>query len=186
MTNYRKVDAQAKADMINSLNAFEKASRKAANKIASSAKSNNQLNEALHTKLVNVPTQFNETPTGKASFGVQVGSYAVFAIPSANGKTRYDVANQTTGEKILGNLHLVEVANSIVSLLNKSYSFYSPQVKTLLEFEEKYSKHYQDALTFKRKSQDDKKDTILETRFEESKRKALEIRENLKKFVSTL
>jgi hypothetical protein len=200
------VDPKVKAEMKHSLNAFEKAARKAAAKVAARGHNNRMLGEALHTRQVTPPDYLIEQmqnqgfhyPTQPApqpvhegyqtvpTMGVQVGNYAVFPVPNANGKNRYDVANMTNGQKLVGGLHLVEAANGIVKLMNKGHSFYSPQVKQILEMEEKYVKHYQDAVSFRRKSKEDSKDAIMETRFEEAKLKAQQVKENLNNFCSKL
>src|SRR5574343_206387 len=179
------VDPKVKAEMKNSLSAFERAAKKAAAKVARAGYGNPMLGEALHTRSVTPPDYLIEQmqaqglyqpaqPTAPAHhipegyqavpmMGVQTGNFAVFPVPNAAGKNRYDVANMTNGQKLVGGLHLVEAANGIVKLMNKGHSFYSPQIKQILEMEEKYVKHYQDAVVAKRKSKEDVTDAVLET-----------------------
>ena len=179
------IDPRSKAKMANDLNAFDRAMSKVSNKATSNLREqlnynngDNMLHEAAVTRTVTMPT---------ATAGVQVGNFAVFAMPNANGKNRYDVANMTTGEKIVGGLHLAEGANAIVKLLNRQYSFYSPQIKQILEHEQNYVKFYQDAVSFQRKVKDSPiKDAILETRFSEAKRSAQIVKEKLENYVKIL
>lgn len=184
--------AKIKNDMAKKLNAFDRVAKKAAAKVANSARHNPALREALYTKNVEAPNNML-TEAGNSGHsiptisGVQVGGFAVFPMPNANGKNRYDIVNMKTQQKIVGDLHLVEGANAIVKLLNKGHSFYSPQVKTILDFESTYTKHYQDAVSFKRKITNNPiKDSIMETRFEESKLKANETKTKLLEFSKKL
>lgn len=198
------VDPKLKQGMKSDLNAMQRAAERAARKVAQNARHNPALLEAMNTRYVEAPANMlteygvpQHLQPSQPSFtsppqltipvmGVQTGQHAVFPVPNASGKNRYDVANMTSGQKLVGGLHLVEAANGIVKLLNKGHSFYSPQIRDLLEMEEKYVKHYQDAVSFKRKYQENQKDAIMETRFEEAKRSALQIKENVTKFCSKL
>ena len=171
--------AKIKNDMAKKLSAFDRVAKKAATKVARMAQNNPMLAEALHTSSI--------PQTTAHAGGMQMGKFGVFMIPNENGKMRYDVANETTGQKLIGGLHLAEGANAIVKLLNKGYSFYSPQIKQLLEMEASYVKQYNDALSFRKKIKNNPtKDAILETRFEESKLKANEVKEKLINFASKL
>lgn len=159
------------------LSVFERVARKVASKIAYGAKSDPVLAEALQTR--QVPNSIHRS--------VQVGNYAVFSIPNANGKNRYDVADQNSGNKLVGDLYMVETANAIVKLMNKGHSFYSPEIKNLLEFESTYKKHYADAVSLSRKIKNNPmKDAIMETRFTEAKQQAQAVKENLSRFVQKL
>ena len=171
--------AKIRQDMSKKLRAFDKVASKVSAKIARSAAHNPMLAEALQVKPI------AEGPNHAG--GMQVGKFGLFMVPNDSGKTRYDIANETTGQKLVGGLHLIEGANAIVRLLNKGYSFYSPQIKQILEMEANYVKHYNDAISFKKKIKNNpSRDAILETRFEESKLKATEIKEKLSNFASKL
>lgn len=195
------VDPNLKRGMKNDLNAMAKAAKKAAAKVAQQARHNPALLEALNTRPVHAPqnmlTEYGapdhlrldayQNPAQSIPvMGVQIGNFAVFPVPNSSGKNRYDVANMATGQKLVGDIQLIEAANGIVKLMNKGHSFYSPQIKQILEFEEKYAKHYADALSFKRKAKEAGKDAILETRFEEAKNCAQAVKENLSKFCNNL
>jgi hypothetical protein len=185
------VDPRVKSDMAKKLSAFDRVAKKAAMLVARSARSDGALLEALHTKTpANLLTEngmSGYTHPATPTAAMQVGNYAVFAIPNEAGKSRYDVVNMTTQQKLVGGLHLAEGANSIVKLMNKGHSFYSPQVKTLLDLENEYVKHYNDALTFRRKSKaSGTQDMVLETRFQESKTKASEVKQKLVEYVKKI
>jgi hypothetical protein len=124
---------------------------------------------AVH-KALNTHTVVKEDVHG-ASYGVAVGTHAIFPVKNDAGKTRYDVANVTTGQPVAKSIYLYESADAMVKLLNKGYSFYSPEVRDVLMGEETYVKHYNDALTYKRQAQGSK-DLINESRFESSLEKA--------------
>lgn len=190
MVNAGDIDPRIKNDMSKKLAGFDRVAKRAAQKVANAARNNPVLAEALYTKHTSIPSNIlteggnNLSP---ATSGVQVGGFAVFPVPNSNGKTRYSVVNMNTQQKIIDDLHLVESANGIVKLLNKNYSFYSPQVKTILEFEASYTKHYTDAQSFSRKIKNNPtKDSIMETRFEESKLKANEVKQKLLEFSKKL
>ena len=186
----KKLNEQA---MAKTLTAFDKIAKKALSKVMQhsnpflveqSNHNNNQnmLNEQNHFGTPVNDTMLQPTYTQPAS-----NNFAVFAMPNEYGKTRYDIANQATGQKLTGNIALAECANGIVKLLNKGYSFYSPQIKSLLEFEQNYQKYYNDALVFKKKiSNNPHRDMIIETRFEESKAKAQETKRRLVEFANKL
>lgn len=179
MVGRSDLDPRVAKDMAKKLSAFDRVSKKVAAKVARSAKTNPMLAEALNTKSI--------PETTAHVGGMQVGKIGLFMIPNESGKTRYDVANEDNGQKIVGGLHLVEGAKAIVKLLNKGYSFYCPQIKTILEMEANYVKQYNDALNFKKKIKNNPtRDAILETRFEESKLKASEIKEKLISFTAKL
>lgn len=150
--------AAGKAAMKNILNKFQNATKSVARTIVHEARSDQAFNTAMHTQQL-------------PNHGVQYHNFAVFPN-NATGKTRYDVVNMTTQQKVTENLYLVETAQAIVKMLNKQYSFYSPQINDILNMETTYIKHYNDAVTFKRKNPDGFKDAIMETRFNESKNKA--------------
>jgi len=133
------------------------------------------LNEAYQT----APVQHPQNPS---IIGVQKASHAVFAIPNSDGKTRYEVANINTQQKLIGELKLNETADAIVKLLNRNYSFYSPEVQSVLKLEESYSKHYNDMLSFKRKNKLEPLEEIHKVRFEDAKAKAIMIKEELTNF----
>ena len=174
-----KQKAQIRQDMSKKLRAFDRVASKVAAKVARSATHNPMLAEALQMK----PIAETQNHMG----GMQVGKFGLFMVPNESGKTRYDIANETTGQKLVGGLHLIDGANAIVKMLNKGYSFYSPQIKQILEMEANYVKYYNDALSFKKKIKNNpSRDAILETRFEEAKLKASEIKEKLTNFASKL
>lgn len=178
------VDPQAKKEIMNSLSIFEKVAKKVAKNVAQTAGTDTQLMNALQTRNI---TNSMITEQNAPIAAVQTGGYAVFAMPNESGKTRFDVVNMHTQSKIVGGLHLAEAANSIVKLLNTGHSFYSPQIKNILDFENSYVKHYQDAVTFKRKSNaSSAKDAIMETRFEESKLKAVEAKQKLLEYTKKI
>lgn len=179
------LDPRIKQKMAKDLNAFDRAISKVATKTTTYLKEHMQHDNLLHEAAVT--RQITSAPVAPtATNGMQVGNYAVFSVPNSNGRMRYDVANMTTGEKIVGGLHLAEGANAIVKLLNRQYSFYSPQIKTILEHENNYQKHYQDAVSFQRKVKDSPRDMILETRFSEAKRSAQMVKEKLEQYVKII
>ena len=189
------VDPYVKQVMTKNLGAFDRAMKKVASKAVNQLKEqmtyDNMLHEAVVTRTVSAPqTYLNEQVSNnmpnKPATGMAIGNFAVFTVPNANGKARYDVADMTTGNKLVGGLHLAEGANAIVKLLNRQYSFYSPQIKQILEYENNYVKHYQDAVQFQRKVKSSPRDMILETRFDEAKRSAQIVKEKLEQYVKTI
>jgi len=191
MVGANDIDPRIKQDMAKKLSAFERVAKKAALKVAQAARSDGALFEALHTKHAELPsnylTEAGQAPVATPTAGMQIGGFAVFAMPNENGKTRYDVVNMTTQQKIVGGLHLAEGANTMVKLMNKGYSFYSPQIKNLLDLENSYVKHYNDAISFSRKVKNSSaKDAVLETRFEESKLKASEVKQKLLEYIKKI
>lgn len=198
------VDPRVKQDMSAKLSAFERIAKRVAGKVARAANTDHVLREALHTHAVApdmLTEQYNNivltgntagyttpgTVTATPIASAQTGNFAVFAIPNEAGKTRYDVVNMTTQQKLVGNLHIAEGANTMVKLMNRGYSFYSPQIKSILDLENVYTKHYQDAVSFSRKFKSGgAKDMILETRFNESKLKANEAKQKLLEFVQKI
>ena len=146
-----------------------------AEKLSEESQNDSGIRAAINTKEISHP----EIPN---LLGVQREKYAVFGIPNGQGKTRYDVINLQEEKKVVGGLCLVDSANAIVKLLNNNYSFYSPEVNTVLKLEEKYTKHYNDAVSFQRKYKNSKQDEVAKIRFDESKEKFLQIKEELINF----
>jgi hypothetical protein len=128
-----------------------------------------QLFEAVQTKPIENPINNQQ--------GVAVGNFAVFPVRNAQDKTRYTVAETTTGQAVYENLFLSANAESICRLLNRKYSRYSPEVKQVLDLDESYVKHYRDAVHAQKKSKQNAHDQILETKFQTAKERALEIKE---------
>lgn len=118
---------------------------------------------------------------------VKIGEYGVFPKKTSTGKTRYDVANMDTGEKILENVFLAKAAEGVVKYLNRGHNFYSREVKTILELEESYVRKYMDMLHLQKSMKSSPiKESISETKFEVAKSEALHIKEKLKNIVDLI
>lgn len=169
-------DVKAKQDISKALKSFDKVLKKTSTKVIQENMTDPRFKDAVTTRTV--PQQ----PNQNFSYGAQMDKFGVFSIPNNRGKTRYTVADMANQQPVIENLFLSESANAIVKLLNRGYSFYSPEIRTVLDLEEKYVKHYQDASTFKRKCKDAGRDQILETRFEDAKDRAIAIKEQLIEF----
>lgn len=167
--------AKQRAGVNKALNAWQRVANKATQAVVQQARVNPVMSEALYTKEIQHPTMPNV-------MGVQTDKYAVYPMNNANGKTRYDVVSMVEQKVICAGLHLNDSASAIVKLLNRNYSFYSPEVKTILGLEESYTKHYNDAVSYKRKAKDNVLNEVMQIRFDESKDKFLKIKEELINF----
>jgi len=191
-----QVDADARKDIKKALTGFDACIQDIARSMASNmSASSNMINEVYyHAPTANSQNLYEtyaaqpQAPQQQNYSGfptaMQSVKYAVFPLANQAGKTRYTIADQVSGQKIVEGLHLSEGANAITKMLNGGHSFYSPQIRQILEFEDKYKKHYSDAVSFSRQVKNDtSRDALLETRFNEAKTNALTVKHQLLEFV---
>lgn len=124
--------------------------------------------------------------TDRTSRGAKVGSWEI-QVTEINDKLRmYDVCNVHTGESIATDLRLYEAAHALVKLFNAGVGVNTEKVREVLTIEETYSKHYQDAVSFRHKMarmnqlNESMKAAIAEDRYVEARQKALAARDRLR------
>lgn len=151
---------------------FYSASSNAAVSLTEDARSSSIIREALVT---------DRTPRG-----AKVGSWEI-QVTEINDKLRmYDVCNVHTGEAIATDLRLYEAAHALVKLFNAGVGVNTEKVREVLTIEETYSKHYQDAVSFRHKMtrmtqiNESMKAAVAEDRYVEARQKALAARDRLR------
>lgn len=130
--------------------------------------------------------------TGKVKIG-NVYEIRVREIESLRGmKKVYDIFNSTNNECITDDLFLYEAAYAIVKYLNKGHNLLSADIRNIARLERDYATNRTDAGIFKVrlnesvKKKDARKSQLYETRFQESKAKALSIKEEIIRIANSL
>lgn len=175
------IDPATLAEINNSLSVFERVASRIAVNTSKSMMTENYPHSS-HNMLTEQNSFIPQNQPIAVANGLQHGRFGIFPITS-NGKTRYDVADMASGQKVVGELFVMEAANYIAKKLNENYSFYSPQIRTVLELEQKYVKQYNDAIAAKRLVKDTHRDALLENKFNEAKTKAVNVKQVLLDFI---
>jgi hypothetical protein len=122
--------------------------------------------------------------TSKTKDGVKMGSWEI-KVHEDGGLKTYDVSNTYTGEPIAQDLTLYESALCLCKLLNFHVGINSAQVREILNLEEQYARHRQEAAMFKlrikqrNESGDTVRAAIAEDRYQEARTHALDLREQI-------
>ena len=122
--------------------------------------------------------------TRKTPQGVKIGSWEIKVYEDQGIKT-YDVMNSVTNQAIANDLSLYESALCLAKLLNNGVGINNPKVREVLELEEKYAHHRQEAAMFKARATsrlklgESERAAIAEDRFTESRELAVKYRQKI-------
>lgn len=145
----------------------------AASSVASSARYNRELTEAIHT-------------TRKPDRVVFDNKYEI-RIVEEDAKKRFDVVD-TYGVVIASELFLYESAYAIVKLLNKGIPALDPRIRQIVGFEEQYGSFRSDAARFKKRhaiSESAQKD-IYAAKYQKARDNALEAKHQVQEILKRL
>lgn len=169
------------ADMVNFVNIMEGLyDGTVVEKLAGAAINNPELAEALDTSVTNN--------------GVNVGKWQIrVRTDESRGKAKkyFDVAHTISKQVIAKNLCIYEAALALVRYLNNGKPINGSEIKNLLNLERNYHSHMIDALTYKvnslkaEKRKEYDRSFILETRYTESKAKALRLEKKIQDLSKT-
>lgn len=132
-----------------------------------------------------VDPEFNAAiETERVPDGVRMGSWKITVREEANGKF-YDISHKTGGA-IANDIRLYEAAHGIVKALDAGQTFTSPLIRSILEFENDYSKALSDALMFTHRVRvtEGVQKNVAEARLSEVKRRAVAARKAISSLLS--
>jgi hypothetical protein len=159
-------------------------------KVPTSDKSMASIMEAFRSAVDNVV--MTNTPevklaleTEKTSDGVSIGAWKITVRENAGSGNYYDIRHKDSEHVIAADLRLYEAAHAIVKLLDSGETFTSPIIKSVLDFENDYSRALSDALIFSQKSKltEGAQHDIAQARLSESKRRATVAKMSIAKLV---
>ena len=120
--------------------------------------------------------------TKKTPTGIQVGKYDIIDRQdpdSRSSKKIYDIADSNTSYVLASDIRLYETANALVKLLNNGKKITDFTVLDILNLEDSFQSHRNDAAMYKRKMNeslkkgDDQKVLLYEARYDKSKEYAI-------------
>lgn len=150
------------------------------------------LNEASNSSDMEINNLMQTSLTGKVKIG-NIFEIRVREIESLRGNKKvFDIYNAATNECISDDLFLYEAAYAIVKYLNKGHNLLSSEIRNVVRLEQEYANLRTDAGIFKvrltesLKKNDKKRAMLFETRFQDTKDKALATKAEIIRIAETL
>lgn len=135
---------------------------------------------------------YNTAMTGKVMIG-NIFEVRIREIESLRGKKKvYDIFNTATNECISDDLFLYEAAYAIVKYLNKGHNLLSSEIRNIARLEQDYASMRTDAGMFRIRLSENlqkgnrQKAQLYETRFNDTRDKALAIKAEIIKIAEKL
>lgn len=150
------------------------------------------LNEASNSSDMEINNLMQTSLTGHVKIG-NIFEIRVREIESLRGNKKvFDIYNAATNECISDDLFLYEAAYAIVKYLNKGHNLLSSEIRNIARLEQEYAGLRTDAGIFKvrlsesLKKGDNQRASLFETRFQDTKDKALATKAEIIKIAETL
>lgn len=140
------------------------------------------ISDGMQVKEIKDAYETQQTPNG-----IRIGDWCIDCINESKSKKIYNIREENSSDIIFGDLSLYEAAQSIVVQFRNGNDKNSSVVQKILKLENEYSKHLNDAIIYGQilhsKSINETRRMIIEDKYESSKFKARNIREQLKLFI---
>lgn len=123
--------------------------------------------------------------TNRTETGARIGNWEI-RLHEEGREKRYDVVNTATNEPIAKDLYLYEAAYGLTKHLNQGLTINDRRVKNMMQIEEDFVRHRNDAVSMKRRKErliregNSQAALVAEDRYDEAKRQAIHARQRLK------
>lgn len=121
--------------------------------------------------------------TEQTNHGARIGTWEIHNRPSGN-RQLYCVVHSETGETLANDLMLYEAAHGLIRILNSGGHLNCREAVELLSAEQTYAASVQDMVLFRHRltqQPDSRRTAILEARYGEAKRRAIQAKQHVQR-----